>query len=134
MSLKLLLVKDGETILEVPLTPTLWHREKFRKELQELDFNYFRKLFQALSNVYRLKMMTKFFEDDELMLSFSDFMREFSLNPKIVSENIKKLQECDLLEKSEDGKYKCSKLGEIEFLLVSIALNRILKFIKKLGL
>lgn len=134
MSLKLLLTKDGETILELPLTHIVWSCEKLRKEFQELDFDYFLKLFQALSNVYRLKMMMKFFEDEELTLNFSDFMKEFKLNPKVVSENIKKLQECELLEKCEDGKYKCSKLGEIEFLLVSIALNRILKLIKKLNL
>jgi|YelNatPaOPRAMG01_1025707.scaffolds.fasta_scaffold24232_5 predicted transcriptional regulator len=131
MNLKILLVKDGKTIFELPLTPTLWSCKKLKKELQELDFEYFLKLFHALSNIYRLKMMMKFFEDYGLMLSFSDFMKEFNLNPKVVSENIKKLQECNLLEKSKDGKYKCSKIGEIEFLLISIALNRILKFIYK---
>ena len=131
MNLKILLIKDGKTIFELPLTPTLWSCKKLKKELQELDFKYFLKLFHALSNIYRLKMMMKFFEDYGLMLSFSDFMKEFNLNPKVVSENIKKLQECNLLEKSKDGKYKCSKIGEIEFLLISIALNRILKFIYK---
>jgi hypothetical protein len=129
MNLKILLVKDGKTIFELPLTPALWSCKKLKKELQELDFEYFLKLFHALSNIYRLKMMMKFFEEYGLMLSFSDFMKEFNLNPKVVSENIKKLQECNLLEKSRNGKYKCSRVGEIEFLLISIALNRVLKFI-----
>ncbi|MBS7657820.1 MAG: winged helix-turn-helix domain-containing protein [Candidatus Bathyarchaeia archaeon] len=132
MSLKLLLVKDGETIFEIPLTSTFWSYEKLKREIQDLDFNHFLKLFQALSNVYRLKMMMKLLEYNELMLSFSDFMREFNLNPKVVSENIKKLQECELLEKSKNGKYRCSKIGEIELLLISIVLNRVLKLIKKL--
>ncbi len=131
MDLKLLLVKDRETILELPLTTTFWSCEKLRKELQELDFEFFLKLFHALSNAYRLRMMMKLFEDEELMLSFSDFMKELNLNPKVVSENIKKLQECNLLEKSENGKYKCSQLGGISFLLISIALNRIFKLIER---
>jgi DNA-binding HxlR family transcriptional regulator len=132
MVLKLLLIENEKILFEMPLNINYWSKEKLKEEMQNIeeDFAYFSKLFNALSSGCRLKMMRKIFEDEDLMLSFSDFMKELNLNPKTVSENMRKLQECNLLEKTEDGKYKCSKFGEIEFLIISIALNRIHKIIK----
>ncbi len=129
MALKLLLVRDGEVLLEMPLIAEDWPREKLRDELEKLedDFESFSNFFDALSNEGRLKMMKRLFEDEDLTLGFGDFMRDLDLNPKIVWESTRKLTRGGLLERSENGKYRCPQLGQAEFLMVSLALRSLLR-------
>lgn len=128
MALKLLLVKNGDVLLEMPLAAENWPREELRNELEQLEeeFDRISKFFDALSNEGRLRMMKRVFEDEDLTLGFGDFMRDLELNPKIVWESTKKLTRGGLLEKSDDGKYRCPRHGQAEFLMVSLALRRLL--------
>ncbi len=132
MALKLQLVKNGDVLFEIPLNVESWPKNELKDELErfEDEFDRFSSFFDALSNMGRLRMMKRLFEDDDLTLSFADFMRELGLNPKIVWESTRKLTQCGLMEKSEDGRYRCSQHGQAEFLMVSLALSRLLRVLQ----
>jgi len=134
MKLRLLLAKNNEVLFEIPLSMEDWPRERLAQELAsfEREFDQFSKLFQALSHQTRLRMMKKLFEDEDLTLGFADFMKDLALNPKIVWESTRKLCEGGLLVRSDDGKYRCSELGQAEFLMLSLALRRLLQVLKRL--
>jgi DNA-binding transcriptional ArsR family regulator len=134
MKLKLSLAKDDEILFEIPLTMEDWPKERLAQELAsfEREFDQFSRLFHALSHQTRLRMMKRLFEDEDLTLGFVDFMKDLSLNPKIVWEGTKKLREGGLLIESDDGKYQCSEVGQAEFLMVSLALRRLLRVLEQL--
>ena len=134
MTLRLQLVKNHKILFEIPLSLEGWTRDRLQNELTsfEREFNRFSKLFHALAHENRLRMMTRLFEEDDLTLGFADFMKDLSLNPKIVWESTKKLQESGLLTKSDDGKYQCPEHGQAEFLMVSLALRRLLQTLREL--
>lgn len=134
MKLRLLLAREDEILFEIPLSMKGWSKELLEDELAsfEREVDQFSKLFQALAHQTRLRMMKKLFEDEDLTLGFADFMKDLTLNPKIVWESTKKLREGGLLVKSDDGKYRCSELGQAEFLMVSLALRRLLHVFKRL--
>jgi len=134
MKLRLLLAKDNEILFEIPLSMEDWPRERLAQELVsfEREFDQFSRLFHALSHQTRLRMMKRLFEDEDLTLGFADFIKDLGLNPKIVWEGTKKLREGGLLVKSDDGKYQCSEVGEAEFLMLSLALRRLLQVLKQL--
>ena len=129
MKLKLQLVRDGEIVWEIPLSPTDWPKERLENELEALedDFQGFSSIFAALSNDTRLKMMKRLMEEDDCTINFTDFMRDLHLNPKIVWENAKKLSEGGLLEKVDRGLYRCSDFGQRRFILVSFALRHLME-------
>jgi len=93
MKLKLQLVRDGETVFEIPLSLDEWSKQSLEDEFEatEESFSKFSKIFTALSHETRLKMMRRLMESDDRTLSFADFMQGLELNPKIVWENSKKL-------------------------------------------
>ena len=128
MKLKWQLVRDGEVIFEIPLSPTDTSREAFINELDAFEEHFQRlsKIFHTLSNETRL-MMKQLIEKRSHILSFSDFMRNLDLNPKLVWENTRKLSEGGLLEKIDRGRYRCSDLGETGFIIVSLALRRLIE-------
>jgi DNA-binding transcriptional ArsR family regulator len=134
MTLKIQLVQDNKILFEIPLTIEHWARDHLENELTnfENEFDRFSKLFHALAHQNRLRMMTKLFEEDDQTLGFSDFMKDLSLNPKIVWESTKKLREGGLLTKSKDGKYRFSTHGQAEFLMLSLALRRLLQTLREL--
>jgi len=134
MKLRLLLAKDNEILFEIPLSMEDWPRERLAQELVsfEREFDQFSRLFHALSHQTRLRMMKRLFEDEDLTLGFVDFIKDLGLNPKIVWEGTKKLREGGLLVKSDDGKYQCSEVGQAEFLMLSLALRRLLQVLKQL--
>ena len=129
MKLRLLLVGNGKVLFEVPLSMEDWPKERLENELTsfEEEFDRFSRLFDALSHETRLRMMKRLFEDEDRKIGFGDFMKDLDLNPKIVWESTKKLQNSGFLVKSEDGKYRCSELGEAQFLMLSLALRRLLQ-------
>ena len=133
MKLKLQLLKDDKVIFEMPLSIGEWPRDRLENELAsfEQELEKFTKLFDALSHETRLRMMTHIFEDDDRTLSFADFMRDLDLNPKLVWEGTRKLREGGLLTKSPDGKYRCSDPSVAEFLMLSLALRRLLKVMEE---
>jgi DNA-binding transcriptional ArsR family regulator len=134
MTLKIQLVQDNKILFEIPLTIEHWARDRLENELTnfENEFDRFSKLFHALAHQSRLRMMTRLFEEDDQTLAFSDFMKDLSLNPKIVWENTKKLREGGLLTKSKDGKYRIPTHGQAEFLMLSLALRRLLQTLREL--
>jgi len=134
MKLKLQLLKDSKVVFEMPLSMGEWTRDRLESELDsfEQELGKFTRLFDALSHETRLRMMTHLFEDNNLTLSFADFMRDLDLNPKIVWEGTRKLREGGLLTKSPDGKYRCSDPAVAEFLMLSLALRRLLKAMEEL--
>jgi len=134
MKLKLQLLKDHKVIFEMPLSMDEWPKDRLDNELAsfERELGSFARLFDALSHETRLRMMMRLFEKDDLTLGFADFMRDLDLNPKIVWEGTRKLREGGLLTKSPDGKYRCSDPAVAEFLMLSLALRRLLKVMEEL--
>jgi len=133
MTLKLLLVQDGRVLAETPLSMADWPRSRLEHELDsfEREAEKFSRLFDALSHETRLRMMKRLFEEEDQKLGFVDFMRDLGLNPKIVWESTRKLREGGLLEKASDGKYRCSNLGTAQFLMLSLALRRLLQALEE---
>jgi len=134
MKLKLQLVRDGEVLFEIPLSPTDWPREQLEEELDafEANFQRFSKIFVVLSHETRFRMMKRLMEEEDRTINFADFMRDLNLNPKIVWENTKKLREGGFLEKVERGKYRCSEVGQRGFILLSFALRHLIEALEEM--
>jgi len=134
VKLKLQLVRDGETIFEIPLSPVDWPREQLKDEFTmfEDDFGRFSKIFDALSNETRLRMMRRLVEEEDRTMSFADFMRELDLNPKIVWENSRKLRAGGFLKKTGRGKYSCSEFGQMAFMMMSLALRHVKQCVEEI--
>jgi DNA-binding transcriptional ArsR family regulator len=134
MKLKLQLVRDGEVLFEIPLSPTDWPREQLDNELEaiEEDFQRFSKIFDALSHETRFRMMKRLMEEEDRTMNFADFMRDLDLNPKIVWENTKKLRAGGFLVKVDRGKYRCSDLGQRGFMLMSCAFRRLIEALEEM--
>lgn len=132
---RLVLVKDDWVVFDVPLSREEWPRNLLEDEAGDVerDFEQVSKLFSALSHENRLKMMKLLMEDDNPTMGFADFMRDLDLNPKLVWENTRKLRESGLLEKSENGRYRCSEFGEASFIMLSLVLKRLREFFGKEG-
>jgi DNA-binding transcriptional ArsR family regulator len=126
MKLKLQLVQDGKKLFEIPLSPKEWSRESLEDEFRTAEsFQKFSKIFTALSHETRLRMMQQLMESEDRTLSFADFVQDLDLNPKIVWENSRKLEEGGLLEKTGRGRYACSEFGGT-FMMLSLALRRLI--------
>jgi predicted transcriptional regulator len=127
MSLKLLLVRNDEIIMELPLSTEAWAQDTLQQELNafEDEMERFTKLFDALSHRTRLKMVKRLFEQGDDSLGFTDFTRELGLNPKIVWQNAKKLCDGGIMRKGQDGKYGFSETGKIQFITVSLVLKHL---------
>jgi DNA-binding transcriptional ArsR family regulator len=135
MKMKLQLVRDGEIIFGIPLSPMDWSRERLENEfktIEEEDFQRFSKIFDALAHETRLRMMKRLVEEEDRTISFSDFMRDLDLNPKLVWENARKLKEGGLLEKIGRGRYRCSEFGESGFMMIGFALRRLKKVLEEM--
>jgi len=134
MKLKIQLLRDGEILFEMPLSCVDWSRNRLKNEFNavEEDFQRFSKIFDALAHETRLRMMKRVMEEENRTISFSDFMRDLDLNPKLVWENARKLKEGGLLEKVGRGRYRCSEFGESGFMMMSFALRRIRKALEEL--
>jgi len=134
MKLKLQLVRDGEVLFELPISPADWPRDRLENESEdfETDFQRFPKIFVALSHETRFRMMKLLMEEEDRTINFADFVRDLNLNPKIVWENAKKLTEGGLLEKVERGKYRCSEFGQRGFILLSFAFKRLMEALEEI--
>lgn len=113
MKLRLKLIQDGKTVFEMPLSPVDWPKEDLENEFKaaEEDFDKFSKIFDALSHETRLRMMKQLIEEESQTISFAGFMKELDLNPKIVWENSRKLEEGGLLEKTSEESIAVQILG-----------------------
>ncbi len=127
MGIKLQIVENNKVVMELPLSADAWPRERLNRELSsfEDEFESFTKLFDALSHETRLRMVKRLFEEDDLTLCFTDFIKDLGLNPKIVWQNTKKLCDGGLFEKNAEGRYGFSATGRAEFLTLSLVLRRL---------
>ena len=134
MKLKLQLVRDGEVLFEMPLSPMDWRQEERKVAFQMIEDNFQKlsKLFDALSHETRLRMMMHLVEEEDRTLSFADFMHNLNLNPKIVWENSKKLKEGGLLRKTGRGRYRCSEFGQTAFMMMSLALRQLMETVEEI--
>ena len=134
MTLKLQLVNNGKVIFQVPLSPMDWSREELVNDLNafEANFQRYSKLFTALSNETRLRMMKRLIEQKKRTVTFTDFMQDLDLNPKLVWENTRKLREGGLLVKIGRNGYRCSVFGETSFMMMSLAFRRLIKALDKM--
>lgn len=133
MKFRIQLVEDGKVVLELPLSPADWPREKLADEFEaaEGDFGRFSRVFDALSHETRLRMMMHVLKEEDGTMSFADFMRDLGLNPKIVWENSRKLEDGGLLEKRGRGKYGVSEFGQTAFMMMSLALRRLMESLEQ---
>jgi DNA-binding transcriptional ArsR family regulator len=133
MKLKVQLVRNGEVLFEIPLTPMDWPREQLENELEafEASFQRLSKIFDALSHETRLRMMKRLVEEEDRTMNFGDFMRDLDLNPKIVWENTRKLREGGFLEKIGRGRYRCSEVGQSGFILMSLVLRHLVEALEE---
>lgn len=134
MKLRLKLMQDGKTVFEMPLSPVDWPKEDLENEFKaaEEDFDKSSKIFDALSHETRLRMMKQLIEEESQTIGFAGFMKELDLNPKIVWENSRKLEEGGLLEKTSRGKYSCSDFGRTAFMMMSLALHRLMESVQEI--
>lgn len=125
--MRLVLVKDDGVVFEAPLSRDEWSQKLLEDEINaiERDFQRFSKMFNALSHENRLQMMKLLIENKDLSMGFAEFIRDLDLNPKLVWENTRKLSESGLLEKSENGRYRCSEFGEASFIMLSFVLRHL---------
>jgi len=132
--LKLMLVDDDKIIWEIPLQAGQWDRRKLRKELDnmEQENQRFEKLFNAMANRNRMRMMRTIVYQNEVPIGFTELMNRLDMNPKIVSESTKRLRITGLIEKNIEGKYKPTRQGEAQFLMMNIAMKRMLEFLEEL--
>ena len=129
MTLKVQLVEDGKVVFQIPLSPRDWSREELADDLNALEahFQRYSKLFTALSNETRLRMMKRLIERKNRTVTFTDFMQELDLNPKLVWENTRKLRDEGLLVKVGKTGYRCSEFGETSFMMMSLAFRRLIQ-------
>jgi len=116
------------------ILPVSNYRRVITDELEafEEDFQRFAKIFVALSHETRFGMMRRLIEEEDRTMNFTDFMRDLELNPKIVWESAKKLREGGFVEKVERGKYRCSEVGQRRFILMSLAMRRLIQMLKEM--
>jgi Mn-dependent DtxR family transcriptional regulator len=76
-------------------------------------------------------MMKQLLEGGSRVITFTDFMRDLDLNPKLVWENTRKLREGGLIVKVGRGKYRCSRFGETSFMMISLVLKQLLKSLEE---
>jgi hypothetical protein len=132
-SLKLKLLRGDKVIVEVPLSILDWPKEQLETEFEafEEDFKRFSCMFDALSNMTRIKMMRKLIAEENRTITFAGFMHDLDLNPKTVWENLRKLRDGGFLKKTSRGTYHCSEFGQSAFLILSLILRRILDSIEE---
>ena len=129
-----MLVEDDRVLLELPLSARGWDRSELMTEFEGLDrdLERFSMLFNALSNAGRIRMMSTFFEEVGRPLGFTELMNELRMNPKVVWDGTRRLRQTGFIEKDDDGRYRTTRDGEAQFLMVSIALRRLLQILEEL--
>ena len=131
--LKLQLVNDREIIWEIPLSISEWVKEDLETEIDgiERELDSFSNIFEALKNQNRMRMLCSLIEDKNHTLNFTDFIEKFSMNPKLVRENVLKLYYVGLVDKPGRGEYRLTKKGQYCFMMINLTLKKILDSIDR---
>ena len=132
--LKLMLVEDDKVLWEIPLNALQWDRRSLSRELEEMEGEMarFESLFNALANRGRMRMMSSFFRTTDRSMGFTELMNELGMNPKIVSDSTKRLRRSGFIEKDDEGRYRTTRNGEAQFLMMSVAMRRMLEILDQL--
>ena len=132
--LKLMLVEDDNVLWEIPLNARQWDRRSLSREFEEMEGEMarFESLFNALANRGRMRMMRSFFDTTDRSMGFTELMNELGMNPKIVSDSTKRLRRSGLIEKDDEGRYRTTRNGEAQFLMMSVAMRRMLEILDQL--
>lgn len=132
--LKLMLVEDGKTLWEIPLQARNWDNTSLRHEFKEMEgeIERFERLFNTLANEGRIRMMRTLFMGHEKSMGFTELMNQLRMNPKIVSESTKRLRQTGFIEKDDNGRYRPTRSGEAQFLMMSVAMRRMLEILDEL--
>ena len=128
MKFKLRLVKDGEVLWEIPLSPEDWAHDDLEAEINNLrnKFNRYHGIFDALHNQNRVRMLCSLMENENRTMRFTDFIEALQMNPKTVRENAIRLYNAGLIETPHRGTYRISEKGQFCFIIVGFALRRML--------
>ena len=132
--LKLILVEDDKVLWEIPLNARQWDRRSLSREFDEMEGEMarFESLFNALANRGRMRMMRSFFRTTDRSMGFTELMNELGMNPKIVSDSTKRLRRSGFIEKDDEGRYRTTRNGEAQFLMMSVAMRRMLEILEQL--
>ncbi len=132
--LKLMLVEDDKVLWEIPLNARQWDRRSLSREFDEMEGEMarFENLFNALANRGRMRMMRSFFRTTDRSMGFTELMNELGMNPKIVSDSTKRLRRSGFIEKDDEGRYRTTRNGEAQFLMMSVAMRRMLEILDQL--
>jgi len=132
--LKLMLVEDEKVLWEIPLNARQWDRRSLSREFEEMEGEMarFESLFNALANRGRMRMMRSFFDTTDRSMGFTELMNELGMNPKIVSDSTKRLRRSGFIEKDDEGRYRTTRNGEAQFLMMSVAMRRMLEILEQL--
>ncbi len=132
--LKLMLVEDEKILWEIPLNARQWDRRSLSREFDEMESEMarFESLFNALANQGRMRMMRSFFRTTDRSMGFTELMNELGMNPKIVSDSTKRLRRSGFIEKDDAGRYRTTRNGEAQFLMMSVAMRRMLEILDQL--
>ena len=132
--LKLMLVEDEKVLWEIPLNARQWDRRSLSREFDEMEGEMarFESLFNALANRGRMRMMRSFFRTTDRSMGFTELMNELGMNPKIVSDSTKRLRRSGFIEKDDAGRYRTTRNGEAQFLMMSVAMRRMLEILDQL--
>ena len=125
--IKIKIIKDGETIMEIPISEDIDECiSKVRDELNELksDFKDLKQIYLALADEVRLRMLIEFLNDKKKR--FKDLLKEFNINPRMLTFNLWKMRRGGLIEKDK-REYRVSPVALGSIAIAGIILNKVLR-------
>ena len=134
MGLKIQLVSGNKVIYQLPLSMEDWERETLEEELDELetDLSEILEVNDILSNRTRLLLLCKNIRDVDSR--FTEFMEDLDSNQKIISENLHRMMEMELIKRTKKNSgeiyYNPSDLG-FASILTCLTMRKVLGEVKR---
>jgi len=130
MSVRFSLHEGNKVLLDFPLSEKEWQpevRDLVLKELSksEADLDSLSEICDFFSNKKRLQMVSHMIRDCENSATFTDLLK-VAANPKYVSDLVNRAPKRELVVKDKNG-YSVSPIGVGSFILLSIAINKLLR-------
>ncbi|OLD10838.1 MAG: hypothetical protein AUI93_06260 [Crenarchaeota archaeon 13_1_40CM_3_52_10] len=130
MSIRFSLHEGNKVLLDFPLSEKEWQpevRDLVLKELSksEADLDSLSEICDFFSNKKRLQMVSHMIRDCENSATFTDLLK-VAANPKYVSDLVNRAPKRELVVKDKNG-YSVSPIGVGSFILLSIAINKLLR-------
>jgi len=122
------LERNGQTILEIPIEEDVVKSLELLENVIKGDITRMVKVFKALSNENRAKMLLELAKMDQGR--FKEFVERMRLNPKVVTSNLEMLVKEGLVEKVMRG-YRVSKFGISAIVTTMVLLRKIFEEIEE---